>query len=339
MGELVPVRQPDIELHRTTSAADRAGLLAAAFLSGYSGRTREAYAADLLQWGGWCAQRGVDVLAVGRAHLQVFVRELEDAGRAPSTIGRKLSAIGGFYAYCVVEDVLAKNPVAHVRRPRVSDESPRFGLDKAELAHLLAIANRHGPVAHALICLLALNGLRVSETCRATAADLDHERGHQLLTIVRKGGKRARIPLAPRTAAAIASLGRVGDELLLQLDRFSANRLVQHLVDAAGIVKTITPHSLRHTFITLSLDAGVALRDVQDAAGHADPRTTRRYDRGRHSMDRHATYALTAFLDAPTPDREDHMKDDEPGEKAVQPPKPPPQPEGEKAVQPDGETR
>lgn len=50
------------------------------------------------------------------------------------------------------------------------------------------------------------------------------------------------------------------------------------------------PHDLRHAFVTLSLDAGASLRDVQDAAGHADPRTARRYDRARHNLDRHPTY-------------------------------------------------
>jgi integrase/recombinase XerD len=51
-----------------------------------------------------------------------------------------------------------------------------------------------------------------------------------------------------------------------------------------------------HSFVTAALDVGVSLRDVQDAAGHADPRTTRRYDRARHSLDRHATYAVAAWL-------------------------------------------
>ncbi len=58
----------------------------------------------------------------------------------------------------------------------------------------------------------------------------------------------------------------------------------------------LSPHSLRHTTITAALDAGVSLRDVQDYAGHADPRMTRRYDRARYSLDRHATYALAAYL-------------------------------------------
>lgn len=58
----------------------------------------------------------------------------------------------------------------------------------------------------------------------------------------------------------------------------------------------IRPHSLRVAFITGARDAGVPLEDVQDAAGHTDPRTTRRYDRGCHSLDRHASYAVTSWL-------------------------------------------
>jgi integrase len=59
---------------------------------------------------------------------------------------------------------------------------------------------------------------------------------------------------------------------------------------------SIHPHDLRHAFVTLSLDAGASLRDVQDAAGHADPRTTRRYDRARYNLDRHPTYALAGLV-------------------------------------------
>ena len=62
----------------------------------------------------------------------------------------------------------------------------------------------------------------------------------------------------------------------------------------AGIGKTVTPHTLRHAFITAALDAGVPLRDVHEAASHADPRATIRYDRARGSLDRHATYVVAA---------------------------------------------
>jgi integrase/recombinase XerD len=81
-----------------------------------------------------------------------------------------------------------------------------------------------------------------------------------------------------------------------RLSRHAADRTVKRLARRAGIGKRISPHSLRHSFITAALDAGVPLRDVQDAASHSDPRTTMRYDRRRQSLDRHATYVVAAFL-------------------------------------------
>jgi integrase/recombinase XerD len=80
------------------------------------------------------------------------------------------------------------------------------------------------------------------------------------------------------------------------MDRHAASRIVRRVVRAAGLDKRITPHSLRHAFITAALDAGVPLRDVQEAASHADPRTTMHYDPDRQSLDRLATYIVATFV-------------------------------------------
>ncbi len=156
---------------------------------------------------------------------------------------------------------------------------------------------------HALISLLALNGLRVSEATGAGIEDLGLERGHRTLTVTRKGGKVVTVPLAPRTARAIdLAIGeRTEGPVFLakdgrRLDRLGAGRIVRTTARRAGIVKPVTPHTLRHAFITAALDAGVPLPDVQEVASHADPRTTMRYDRARGSLDRHATYIVAAYL-------------------------------------------
>jgi integrase len=81
------------------------------------------------------------------------------------------------------------------------------------------------------------------------------------------------------------------------LDRHSAGRIVRKTARRAAIGKAVTPHTLRHAFITAALDAGVPLRDVQEAASSADPRTTMRYDRARGSLDRHAAYIAAANPD------------------------------------------
>ena len=82
----------------------------------------------------------------------------------------------------------------------------------------------------------------------------------------------------------------------VRLDRHSVFRLVRRLAQAAGIPAwaKLSPHSLRHAFATTARSEGVPLEDVQDAMGHADPRTTRRYDRDRHNLDRDPAYVIWA---------------------------------------------
>ncbi len=142
-------------------------------------------------------------------------------------------------------------------------ESHATGLDRNELGALLVAAGLGTAAEHALISVLVLNGLRVSE---ATGADIDRlglQRGHRTLTIVRKGGKIVTVPLAPRTARAI---------------------------DLAIGERVEGP---------IFLGAGVPLRDVQEAASHADPLTTTGYDRAGNNLDRHATHIVAAFVVGP----------------------------------------
>ena len=282
---------------------DRARMAAAGFLTGYSGKTREAYTTDLQMLGDWCAAHGVPVLEVTRTHIELFARSMEDAGRAPSTISRRLSTIVCFYRWCYLEHVITEDPGRNVRRPKVSFESTTKGLDRIQMGAFLTHAEIAGGNDHALACLLALNGLRVSEACNADIEDLGSDRGHQTLAIMGKGGKPAVIPLAPRTFRAItlATAGRTSGPLMLGFDgqrlrTDAAGRITRRLGKRAGIPFGVHPHCLRHSFVTAALDAGCSLRDVQDSARHADPRMTMRYDRGRGKLDRHSTYVVSAYV-------------------------------------------
>jgi site-specific recombinase XerD len=298
---LALVTAPTVAASPLRSAED----VAAAFLAGYGPATREAYARDLRAWGDYLAGLGVGVLAAHRVHVDAWARQSEESGTAPATVARRLSALSGFYGYLLDEGLIARSPVARVRRPRVSDESPRLGVDRGGMRALLDVAQASGPRDHALACLLALNGLRISETLAADVGDLAHERGHRTLRLRRKGGKRQTVALAPRTAVALDVMldGRDAGPLFAtrsgrRMDRHAALKVVRRLACTASIEHPVSPHSLRHGFVTAALDAGVPLRDVQDAAGHADPRTTRRYDRGRYSLDRAATYIVATYLAA-----------------------------------------
>jgi site-specific recombinase XerD len=273
------------------------------FVAGYSGNTRVSYTTDLRLFAAWCADSRLRLLEVRRAHLEMFARTMEQDGRMRSTVARRLSTLCSFYRYCHLEGLLARDPAANVRRPKVDPESRTLGLDRNELGALLVQAGLGTLRDHALISLLAMNGLRISEALGASVDDRDVDRGHRTLRVMRKGGKQVTVPLAPRTARALdLYIGeRASGPIFVgaagaRMDRYAADRTVKRLARRAGTTKRISPHSLRHSLITAALDAGVPLRDVQEAASHADPRTTMRYDRARHRRERHATYIVAAFL-------------------------------------------
>ena len=105
----------------------------AAFLAGYTDPTRRSYATDLRIFAQWCHDSGFTLFGVRRPHLETFARWMEQEGRMPSTIGRRLSRLSSFYKYCQLEDILEKNPAANIRRPKVNAESRTLGLDRHEL--------------------------------------------------------------------------------------------------------------------------------------------------------------------------------------------------------------
>jgi len=286
--------------------------LAAAWLLGHGGHTQTAYRRDLTAWARWCEQMGVHPLAAERFHVDAWVRHLttEPQGRtarpaSPATVVRRLSAISGFYEFGVHDaEVLAHSPVASVRRPRVSDDSQAIGLTSGELRRLLAVSAKHSPRAAALVGLLTFCGLRISEALGADVGDYGHDQGHRVLKIVRKGGKAARVPLPAPVIRVLDALlaDRSTGPLFVAADgcsRYpykSAYEQLSRLCRAAGLPAGVTPHSLRHSYATESLRLGAPLQDVQDAMGHADPRTTRRYDRSRHNLDRSPNYLLATAL-------------------------------------------
>lgn len=280
-----------------------AGTLAGAYLAGFRPATADGYRRDLHRWFTWLAEHGVDPLQARRAHVEVWVRSMEEAGAAPASVGRRLSAVSGFYLYGEDEGLIDRSPLRRVRRPRSPDESPRLGVSRDQLRALLSVAEADGPRSHALMLVLGLLGTRISETLALDVEDFSQERGHQVVELRRKGGRTQRVPLAAPVAEALDRLiaGRETGPVFVtasgrRWDRHGAQKVVKRLARRAGVEHRISPHSLRHTFATLSLDAGAAIRDVQYAMGHRDPRTTMAYDRGRGAHDRHPTFQVAGLV-------------------------------------------
>lgn len=290
-----------------------------------SAHTRAAYRGDVAGWLAWCAAREIDPLTVTFLQVNTYARELESTpdrrtGRplAPATVARKLSAVSSWYDFLAKLGAVPANPVAGADRPYVDrDHSATVGLTPAEVDALLATAAADtGPYAlrnTVVVTLLADLGLRVGELVGLDLTDLGHERGHRSIRFTGKGGRPRRRALTPTAGYAIdsylqqrATAAGVGVDTLTgpllvtaagnRLDRHAVFRLVRRLAREAGIPAwaSLSPHSLRHAFATTARGEGVPLEDVQDAMGHADPRTTRRYDRDRHNLDRDPAYAIWA---------------------------------------------
>ncbi len=288
-------------------------LVAGWLLAAGSPHTRRAYRRDLEQWAGWLGEHDVTLFAARRPHVDAWAETLRRQGRAPATIARKLATLSSFYGYAIAEGAaygieVTADPAARARRPRIDrDHSETRGLDAGQARALIAAADAEGaagrPRAAAIVRLMTEVGLRVADVAGADVADFGAERGHYTLTVTRKGGRRQKLALPPGVAHAVErAIGgrRSGPVVATRAGRPMAAsevfRTVRRIARKAGITAGITPHSLRHTAATLALDAGAPLRDVQDMLGHADPRTTRRYDRARESLDRAASYKIAALL-------------------------------------------
>lgn len=289
-----------------TVRVDEDELAAARFLVRYNEPTLSGYRLTLRQWFEFCAGCGVRPLLADRSHVEVWIRSMEAKGLMASTINGKLNAVVGFYKLAKIDRVIVDNPTEHLRRPSVPRESRRQGMTRAETLAFVDAAKEAGPLEHALCCFLVYNGPRISEACAVNVEDLGWDAGYRTVFLTRaKGNRSARVPLSPRTSWAFDHyLGtRSNGPFFLKprvperLDGRSANLIVKRIAKKAGITKTITPHSCRHTHITIALNAGAGTRDLVNSLGYADARQISRYDRDKDSLARAATHWVSAAVE------------------------------------------
>jgi len=246
-------------------------------------------------------------------------RDGEGKGYAPLTVNRKLATIRSLLAEAVAQGVIPSSPAAGVRgfkansdyqaTPALSRSQARALLESPDTSTLTGLRDR------ALLHLALRTGLRVAELAGLRVGDLGEEQGYSILTIRGKGNRTRRAKVAVDVARELrAWLQASGRAELPEVPVFVALRKSRSLAAPAGsepekhlttvalwgIVKRhlarvvgdraarFGPHSLRATFITLALKGGAALHKVQQAAGHADPRTTLRYNRQAEDLDDNA---------------------------------------------------
>lgn len=283
--------------------------VALAFLAGYRvATTRTNYGQSLRYFFEWCHSRGLEPLrGIKRPHIELWLRIQEDQqGLAPRTINGRCIALGQYYRYACMEGYIESSPMAWVKRPRIDRKTSSNHLTGPELGRFIEKASVTRVRDEAIFCLLGYNGIRVGELCSLNVEDIHHDKGFTTIKFIRKGGAMQMLPLAQRTAWALSRY--VGDRTegalfvslrdpSKRLDRNAVGNLVKSYCKQLGITKRITPHSFRHSFITLALDAGVSQREVQRDAGHADARMVQYYDHGSSGFGKSATFGVAAWVE------------------------------------------
>jgi integrase/recombinase XerD len=260
---------------------------------GASPRTNEAYLRDVARFATFCLTKGAATPATASARvLREFVYHLKDLGLSPSSIRRNVSAVRSYFRFMLNEGELVRDPSEKLEAPKRWRSLPEvLTVDEAE--RLLQAPSLDEPLAfrdRAMLELAYGAGLRVSEWITLGVKDVLME--DHLVRVFGKGSKERLVPIGRKAIGAVAiylrelrpklERGQGKGIMFLNsrgepLSRMGAWKILRKYVDAAGITKAVSPHTLRHSFATHLLEGGADLRAVQEMLGHADISTTQIY--------------------------------------------------------------
>jgi integrase/recombinase XerD len=259
---------------------------------GLAQNTIFAYGRDLKSFLQFANERKLRTETVTRAHVVDFLASLYHRGLDSRSVARYLVTLRHFFRFCILENYIREDPTLTIESPKFRHSLPEF-LSIEEVDRLLAEPDVHtawGLRDKAMIELLYSTGLRVSELCGVRIEDLQMELG--CLRCIGKGNKERLVPVGKRAVAVITEymksarrelLGdRISPHLFINrrgrpIDRVAFWKALQTYGRKAGLLKSLTPHMLRHSFATHLLDRGADLRAVQMMLGHSDISTTQIY--------------------------------------------------------------
>ncbi|MBA3015322.1 MAG: site-specific tyrosine recombinase XerD [Proteobacteria bacterium] len=229
---------------------------------------------------------------VSSAHLRDFLHSSHQAGRSARSNARRLSAIRCFFQFLLSQDLILHDPTVGIDLPKIKQSLPK-SLNLSEVDLLLAAADQQDPLSirnAAMLHLLYGTGLRVSELVGMPIAGLNLASGY--LRILGKGSKERLVPFGDETRERISHYLLSSRPLILKvrssrflfvtrrgtaMTRLRFWQIIQKVCLRQGILKKISPHTLRHSFATHLVENGADLRTVQMMLGHADIATTQIY--------------------------------------------------------------
>jgi len=276
--------------------------------------TRKAYAQAVRQFLEWTEARAVALVAITPAMVGDYLDQLEIG---PATKKLHLAGLRRFFDRLVLRHVVILNPAASVRGPRqqavegktpeISPEQARALIRSMDVSHVVGLRDR------AAVGIMIYTAARVGAVAKLRIKDFRHDGSHWALRFREKGGKDREIPVRAdleafileyldaaglRDAVPTSPLFRTAIRRTRQLSvramtAIDLGQMVKRRLADAGLPGHLSPHSFRVATITDLLTHGATLEDVQHLAGHADPRTTRLYDRRQRRITRNIVERIT----------------------------------------------
>jgi integrase/recombinase XerD len=276
---------------------------------GLSDNSIANYALDIGKLSEWLADNNITVspIAISEETLQQFIYSIAKEVN-PRSQSRIISGLRGFFTYLVFEDLRKDNPMELIESPKIGRKLPDT-LSTSEIDQLIAaidLSKPQGERNRAILETLYGCGLRVSELINMKISDLFFEEG--FIKVTGKGDKQRFVPIGDNTIRYIELYRKEvrvhgpvkpgsADTLFLnrrgnKLTRAMIFTIVKQLAEKAGIQKTISPHTFRHSFATHLLENGADLRAIQQMLGHESITTTEVYT---HIDKRHLTEVINRY--------------------------------------------
>lgn len=258
---------------------------------GLAPTTQVSYKQDLREFAAWLTDEQIDEFPSELAVIQEFLR-VQTTLKAASSMSRMISAMRKFYRYLLREEVIVSDPMTLVASPKPAQHLPAT-LSSNEIDRLMAAPNIAKPLGmrdRAIFELMYATGLRVSEVVNLRLDQLHLTLN--LLQVTGKGDKERIVPISPQAVEWVQHYlqearprlvkGVAPEQVFVnfhghQLTRQGIWKNLKAYIDALGIEKNVTPHTLRHSFATNLLANGADLRVVQELLGHSDISTTQIY--------------------------------------------------------------
>lgn len=261
---------------------------------GLSENTRLGYMADYDRLASWLEQNGKTADGATQADLGAFLDTLHELGIAPRSQARIVSGIKNYYKFLLVEGLRGDNPSALLDVPAPGRKLPEV-LTIDEINAMTCCIDMGSPLGlrnRAILEMLYGSGLRVSELCALERSRLYFDEGFVLVS--GKGSKERMVPMSEPAIDFVKQYllerdehgpdPKPGEEAYVFLNRRGAHLtrvmifyIIRELAELAGVRRTISPHTLRHSFATHLLEGGANLRAIQQMLGHESIGTTEIY--------------------------------------------------------------